>query len=65
MTSKSPHCQFDPDSFCLKMLILCQSNSVQNLSGPTLKTKELWKGGGGVGKHPLSGARPAKIAQCL
>ena len=53
MTSKSPHCQFDPDSFCRKMFILCQSNSVQNLSSLTLKTKELWGGGGGWKTPPL------------
>ena len=35
--------------FHLKLLILSESISVQNLSSLTLKTKELWKGGG---KHP-------------
>ena len=30
------------------MFILSQSNSVQNLSSLTLKTKQLWRGG----KHP-------------
>ena len=35
--------------FHRKLFILSESNSVQNLSSLTLKTKELWKGGG---KHP-------------
>ena len=35
--------------FYRKLFILSQSSSVQNLSSLTLKTKELWKGGG---KHP-------------
>ena len=35
--------------FHRKLFILSESISVQNLSSLTLKTKELWKGGG---KHP-------------
>ena len=35
--------------FHRKLFTLSESNSVQNLSSLTLKTKELWKGGG---KHP-------------
>ena len=37
--------------FHRKLFILSESISVQNLSSLTLKTKELWKGGG---KHPPS-----------
>ena len=33
--------RFDPDSLYHKIFILSQSNSVQNLSSLTLKTKEL------------------------
>ena len=40
------HCRFDPDFLYRKIFILSQSNSVQNLSSLTLKTKELLRGGG-------------------
>ena len=44
MTSWWRHCWFDPDFLYRKIVILSQSNSVQNLSILTLKTKKLWRG---------------------
>ena len=38
--------RFDSDFLYRKLFILSESNSVQNVSSLTLKTKELWRGGG-------------------
>ena len=54
------NCRFDLHSLYRKTFILSQSNSVQNLSSLTLKTKELWRG---VENTP-PGPTPAKKARC-
>ena len=57
MTSVGRHYRFDMDFLHRKIFIFSQSNSVQNLSSLTLKTKELEREGGKhlpcVWRYPL------------